>query len=50
MLSEHKGDTLLRWVDEFELDEENQSKEEVILSLLKDKDRRNLEKTRDYFR
>ena len=49
MFYEHKDGTLLKWINEFEVDENNKPKEEIILSHIKKNDIFNLQKTQNYF-
>jgi hypothetical protein len=49
ILCDKKDATLLKWINEFELDIENKSKEELILSFIKKNDLNNLEKTKQHF-
>ncbi len=46
---EHKDGTLLKHINEFELDDNFKSREEMILSAIKKNDILNLERTRSYF-
>ncbi len=48
-LYKHESGTLLRHINEFELDDNNKNREEMISSYIKKNDIQNLQKTRDYF-
>ena len=44
----HPKGTLLRWIDEFELDEDNKPRRDIILSIIRKNDLANLERTAQY--
>jgi hypothetical protein len=46
---DHKDGVLLKWINDFELDENNKPKEEFILSFIKKNDNNNLQNTQNYF-
>jgi hypothetical protein len=48
MLFDHAGGTLLKWIDEFELDSDNKQREGAILSYIRTNDVANLRKTQEH--
>ena len=49
LLTDHKDGCLLRWTNEFELNEENRPRQEAILGYIRKNDRENLVKIRLHF-
>ena len=48
ILCDYKKGTLLKWINEFELDEDNKPREEMIVSIIRKNDILNLQKTQKY--